>query len=906
MKYQFIDNQGTFRLDNPEMSSYMYFPLCNDAGVKTAITPELAGDMKMDQNTFALQPVSSEELHNSRSTRNFWVKADDQLWSLTGQSSAQHMLKGTLDKEETNLEAGFLYQKMTRKSHALGLAVEVTSYVPNTEDTVELTAFVLSNIGDTTKTIEGTSAIPLYGRSADNYRDHRHVTSLLGQAMTTEDGMWLKPTLSFDERGHQVNEKVYGVVANAYRKDGSSVDMIGVIPTVEDFIGEGGSQAWPITLFDRENSVQAIGTATEGYEIMAGLCFEAIELAPGESVTFNLGIFIADSKEVMPKLKEAYLVPQAFEAGLKATKQHWVDKTGVITMTSADHAFDQWMRWVNIQPILRRIFGCSFLPHHDYGRGGRGWRDLWQDCLALLLMEPEDVRFLLLNNFAGVRMDGSNATIIGTEPGEFLADRNGIPRTWMDHGAWPWLTTKEYIHQSGDIDFLFEEQTYFKDGLMDRAKAIDEAWDDNYGGQLRAEDDSIYKGTLLEHLLVQNLSAFYNVGEHNILRLEGADWNDALDMAEERGESVAFSALYTSNLRDIAKLIREVGAIKDIEEIELAKELLMLLGSLDYESIEAKTTRLEAYFRQVDHKVSGEKVMVAIEEIASLLEEKVAWFEAHIQKQEFISDDEGNKWFNSYYDDNGRPVEGPHDNGTRVMLTGQVFTLMGDVATDDQSKEVVKACKHFLQDASVGGYRLNTDFKEVKHDLGRGFGFAYGHKENGAMFSHMAIMYGNALYRRGFIEEGYELIHDMFSHCNDFDKARIYPSVPEYINEGGRGMYTYLTGSASWLIYTAVTEMFGCQGHYGDLKLVPKLHPSQFKDGLAEITFLYRNRPLTIRYKLEGRPVKTIKGYEVTGLSPSVMAIESFKDQGLTILPFKAVHEIQESQGILEVSLRAL
>ena len=25
------------------------------------------------------------------------------------------------------------------------------------------------------------------------------------------------------------------------------------------------------------------------------------------------------------------------------------------------------------------------------GRGGRGWRDLWQDCLSLLLMNPQNV-----------------------------------------------------------------------------------------------------------------------------------------------------------------------------------------------------------------------------------------------------------------------------------------------------------------------------------------------------------------------------------------------------------------------------------------------------------------------------------------------------------------------------------
>ena len=63
---------------------------------------------------------------------------------------------------------------------------------------------------------------------------------------------------------------------------------------------------------------------------------------------------------------------------------------------------------------------------------------------------------------------------------------------------------------------------------------------------------SIYFGTVIEHILLQNLCAFYDVGEHNEMRLHGADWNDALDMAWERGESVAFTCAYAGNLKDIA------------------------------------------------------------------------------------------------------------------------------------------------------------------------------------------------------------------------------------------------------------------------------------------------------------------------------------------------------------------
>ena len=88
-----------------------------------------------------------------------------------------------------------------------------------------------------------------------------------------------------------------------------------------------------------------------------------------------------------------------------------------------------------------------------------------------------------------------------------------------------------------------------------------------------------------------------------------------------------------------------------------------------------------------------------------------------------------------------------------MMLTGQVFTVMSGTATHGQTAQIVKAADRYLYKKEAGGYRLNTDFGELKTDLGRMFGFAYGHKENGAVFSHMTAMYANALYRRGFNKE---------------------------------------------------------------------------------------------------------------------------------------------------------
>ena len=476
---------------------------------------------------------------------------------------------------------------------------------------------------------------------------------------------------------------------------------------------------------------------------------------------------------------------------------------------------------------------------------------MWQDCLALLIMEPEKVRQMLIDNFGGVRLDGTNATIIGAKQGEFIADRNNIVRVWMDHGAWPYLTTSLYIHQTGDIEFLREENTYFKDAQICRGEDRDTRWNDSRGNKQMTTDAEPYRGTVLEHLLVQHLTAFYDVGEHNHIKLRGADWNDGLDMADERGESVAFTALYGGNLKNLSKDIRAYEEKTGKDTVELAKEILILLDadSAVYDNVGEKNAVLDQYCDAVRHIISGEKVSVSCDRLCSILDGMSEWIACHIRNTEWTTDKEGYSWFNGYYDNSGKAVEGDFENGVRMMLTGQVFAVMSEVATKEQVAEIVKAADRYLYDEKIGGYRLNTDFKEVKTDLGRLFGFAFGHKENGAVFSHMAVMYANALYQRGFAKEGYKVIHTLYQHCNDYSRSSIYPGVPEYVNQRGRGMYHYLTGAASWLLLTVLNEMYGIRGELGALKLCPQLLAEQFSGGRASANCIFRGVDITVTYE---------------------------------------------------------
>jgi cellobiose phosphorylase len=165
----------------------------------------------------------------------------------------------------------------------------------------------------------------------------------------------------------------------------------------------------------------------EGYEALGGIRFADVELAPGQETSYILLMGILQDGESAEAWLENYATNEKFERALEETQVFWASKVAALTFETGDPRLDGWLTWVALQPTLRRLMGNSFLPYHDYGRGGRGWRDLWQDVLALLMMARGDVSEMLLGYFGGVRADGSNATIIGSQPGEFRADRNGHP-----------------------------------------------------------------------------------------------------------------------------------------------------------------------------------------------------------------------------------------------------------------------------------------------------------------------------------------------------------------------------------------------------------------------------------------------------------------------------------------------
>ena len=131
MKYL---NDGRFQLKDFEKYNYLYLPLCNHNGLKCSITPTFNGDIKIDQHHFALPPASNLDLINPNNARNVYFKVNGNLWNITGNTIYQQ-----INKDETMVEGGFLYQKVLRESKEF--KVEVLSFVPEIKENIEMHTF---------------------------------------------------------------------------------------------------------------------------------------------------------------------------------------------------------------------------------------------------------------------------------------------------------------------------------------------------------------------------------------------------------------------------------------------------------------------------------------------------------------------------------------------------------------------------------------------------------------------------------------------------------------------------------------------------------------------------------------------------------------------------------------------
>jgi len=774
-----------------------YWPLLNQKGLKGYLTPFFAGHLAIDHDHYILEPTSEQSMYAQTTSRNVHVFVDGMRFDLNG------LLPHQLEQSFT-YETDHAYQIVTRDFS--GVELKTTSFVALHED-VEIHLLTLSNTTHTNKEVRLMSAVNIYGRSAENQRDHRHVTSLLNEIDLYQDHIIVTPRLHFDETGHHLNTRNYFVSFSS-----EDVKIKGIVPTLDAYIN-GGSYQYPRGLDHIETS-----SKVSGYEAFGGISTETLTLKPKQSMTCVLLIGSALSDKEAKDVIKTYKDVKKIDLALKETIAYFKYFNDHLAFHMQNEAVNARLKDVVLQPVYRRYMGNSYLVHHDYGKGGRGWRDLWQDMIALNMYGDPSVVSNMYQYFKGVRLDGTNATIIGEKPGEFKADRNKISRVWSDHGAWPLITLKMYMDETGDLSILLKKQPYFNDHLT------------HYGQKIRDSKGfntfTTYEGTILEHILVQHITAVNHLGAHGFIKLLDADWNDGLDMGKENAETIAFTMMYVNHLSVLVKIIKALN--------QKTYTLLKPLVDLILEQISLST-----YFDEVNKNVVSVEIdsETLTEHLLKKHHEMIQTLRNHAFKDHV---------FKSYFGFDGLDL----DTKDSVMLTGQAMALLNEIATKEQAESLSKKTRDVLYKKELGGYQLNSLYPKEKHPLGRAFYFAYGHKENGAVFSHMAMMYVFGLYNYKLKTLAHEGLMTILNQSLN-PSNQVYRGIPEYFNDKGQGKYLYLTGSASWLLYILRRHVFGLRFEFGKLYLEPQLDLSDFINNQASIQTMIFNHKTTITYVLK-------------------------------------------------------
>lgn len=176
-----------------------------------------------------------------------------------------------------------------------------------------------------------------------------------------------------------------------------------------------------------------------------------------------------------------------------------------------------------------------------WGSGLRGVRDCSQDFTALVEIQPNRVKQIILEVLSLQKNNGSFLRQYN------VADRNGKhdEREYVDSGLWVWELVYDYLCYRQEFELLNLKLPNYKNDKHE---------------------------TVLEH--IAKLFNYFidpeNLGPHGLCKIYNGDWNDSINKAglEGKGESIMVSCHLVAAIEDYIKLLKKLKTFNQ-SEIEL-------------------------------------------------------------------------------------------------------------------------------------------------------------------------------------------------------------------------------------------------------------------------------------------------------------------------------------------------
>jgi len=800
------------------------------------------------------------------------------LWFRFGKKGlwlANNFFKPLEKDEKPSFKMGLGYATFSNRSKKYGIEVNATVFVPLGK-MQEVWIVEVKNTSRKKVNFDFIPTVPIFGGSRAYTEYHRDVVRLYNKSRAT-DHIEILPGLEWVEGKTEPSEICYYMAAET--EEGRKGSRL--YSDRETFLGNGCSWAFPEAILENKApKFQCLGK-----EAVGAIEFKNLSLKAGETKGFAISTGITHgSAETEKAVKETTCKEAMLE--LEKLKNFWAERSSRVKIQTKNETFNNlWNLWWGYQLSMRYWFGNTGHPQFDYGSDFAGWRDFWQDMMAATVIDPQGLEKRTLHTLEGIRLDGTNATRFFARTKEFGSDEvNGL---WCDHPYWTTQTVLILINFLGDPKFIFKDGiAYFKDSYRDRGDRKDISWPNGKIERQKTASGEVYKGTVLEHLLTQLLTMFYDVGRNNLLKQKRADWNDAVDQV--KGENVTFSLGLSQDLKELANFLEDIKKRASVNEVELYEELTTLIDEWpeNPENIpyQTKQKKLEDFLNRVNGEISGKKISIDISRLIKDLRAKSEVIIKTVNKVAF-----NGEYYIGYFHSDGKPVDSIFKEGATkksnpltddfvMMLMPQTWSLLSNAADElGVTDKVLESVGKNLFDKVVGALKLNYPaYLKFDKKVGRITGFAAGTKENNAIFCHANLFMCWALLRRKKADEAYKIFSGINPLNHPQEVLRTGPWIPEYYissdnpNFPGRGEYPMLTASGGWTRYLFQNFFFGVRGELDGLRIDPCLPAAkEFQECKLSIHFrgafyeiFFKNPNLVKEPK---RKIIKVNGIEIQG-----------------------------------------
>jgi cellobiose phosphorylase len=188
-------------------------------------------------------------------------------------------------------------------------------------------------------------------------------------------------------------------------------------------------------------------------------------------------------------------------------------------------------------------------------------------------------------------------------------------------------------------------------------------------------------------------------------------------------------------------------------------------------------------------------------------------------------------WYRRAYFDDGTPLGSASNEECRIDSIAQSWSVLSTAASPNRQLSAMNALEQHLVRRDLGLVQLlEPPFDRSALDPGYIKGYVPGVRENGGQYTHAAVWASMAFAALGDSERAWELLRLINPVNHGSDEALARYKVEPYVMaadvygvapHGGRGGWTWYTGSAGWMYRLIVESLLGLQRTGTRLQLLP-------------------------------------------------------------------------------------